>query len=67
VIEAERNSNYGFCLSAWDHLFETYTSEPQGGQRAMRIGLDAYPDTQVSTTLSGVLAIPFRSMQRSKT
>jgi sterol desaturase/sphingolipid hydroxylase (fatty acid hydroxylase superfamily) len=62
VIEAERNSNYGFCLSIWDHLFATYTRAPQGGQSAMRIGLDAYRDAQVSTTLSGILAIPFRSM-----
>jgi sterol desaturase/sphingolipid hydroxylase (fatty acid hydroxylase superfamily) len=67
VIEAERNSNYGFCLSIWDRLFGTYTSAPQGGQGAMRIGLDAYPDARVSTTLSGILAIPFRSMQRSNT
>jgi sterol desaturase/sphingolipid hydroxylase (fatty acid hydroxylase superfamily) len=65
VIEAERNSNYGFCLSAWDRLFRTYTSVPHGGQRAMRIGLDAYPDTQVSTTFAGILSIPFRSIQRS--
>jgi len=62
VIEAERNSNYGFCLSIWDRLFGTYTRAPQGGQGAMRIGLDAYRDAQVSTTLSGILAIPFRSM-----
>jgi sterol desaturase/sphingolipid hydroxylase (fatty acid hydroxylase superfamily) len=67
VIEAERNSNYGFCLSAWDHLLGTYTSAPQGGQRAMRIGLEAYPDPRVSTTLSGILTIPFRSLQRSNT
>lgn len=67
VIEAERNSNYGFCLSAWDHLFATYTSEPHGGHGAMRIGLDAYADSQVSTTLSGVLAIPFRSVESIKT
>jgi sterol desaturase/sphingolipid hydroxylase (fatty acid hydroxylase superfamily) len=61
VIEVERNSNYGFCLSIWDHLFGTYTRAPQHGQGAMRIGLDAYRDALVSTTLSGILAIPFRS------
>lgn len=62
VIETERNSNYGFCLSSWDRLFGTYTSSPQGGQGGMRIGLESYRDAQVSTTLSGILAIPFRSM-----
>jgi sterol desaturase/sphingolipid hydroxylase (fatty acid hydroxylase superfamily) len=62
VIEAERNSNYGFCLSIWDRLFRTYTRVPEGGQRGMRIGLETYRDAQVSTTLSGILAIPFRSM-----
>lgn len=61
TIERERNSNYGFCLAIWDRLFRTYTAAPVLGQRAMHIGLDAFPDARVSTTFSGVLAIPFKA------
>jgi len=60
VIEAERNSNYGFCLSVWDHAFGSYRAAPAGGQTGMRIGLDSHRDARVSTTFSGILAIPFR-------
>lgn len=60
TIRAERDSNYGFCLSVWDRLFGTYTAMPARGHEEMRIGLDAYPDARVSTTLSGMIAMPFR-------
>ena len=59
VVEAERNSNYGFCLAIWDRLFGTYTIEPAGGQAALRIGLPEFPDARVSTTFAGLLWIPF--------
>jgi sterol desaturase/sphingolipid hydroxylase (fatty acid hydroxylase superfamily) len=36
VLEAERNSNYGFCLSIWDRMLGTYTPAPRG---ALEIGL----------------------------
>lgn len=61
VVEAERNSNYGSCLAVWDRLFGTYTAAPAGGQAGMRIGLDTYRDARVSTSFSGILAIPFRA------
>lgn len=60
VIESERNSNYGFCLAIWDHIFGTYTVEPAGGEAHLRIGLPDYPDAQVSTTFLGLISIPFR-------
>jgi len=59
VIAAERNSNYGFCLSVWDRLFGTYVAEPTGGQTGMRIGMPNLSDARVSTTFSGALSIPF--------
>lgn len=65
VVEHERNSNYGFCLSAWDRIFGTYTSEPAGGQAGLRIGLTDYPDARISTTFSGLISIPFRSHRAS--
>ncbi len=61
VIQTERDSNYGFCLAVWDRLFGTYTVAPAGGQTGMRIGLDAHRDARVSTSFSGILAIPFRA------
>lgn len=61
VVAAERNSNYGFCLSVWDRLFGTYVSAPAGGQAAMKIGFPGFSDATVSTTFLGVLGIPFRA------
>lgn len=58
VIEAERNSNYGFCLSAWDRLLGTYTPAPRGD---LDIGLPAWRDPNSTATLVGVLRMPFRS------
>lgn len=60
VVEAERNSNYGFCLAIWDRIFGTYTVEPAGGEAHLRIGLLDYTDAQVSTTFLGLISIPFR-------
>src|SRR3990170_5730917 len=41
VIEAERNSNYGFCLSVWDRWLGTYTHAPRS---ELDIGLPAWRD-----------------------
>ena len=57
VIEGERNSNYGFCLSLWDRLLGTYTAAPRG---ALDIGLEAWRDPKVVASLGGVLGMPFR-------
>lgn len=40
----EHNSNYGFNLSWWDHLFRSYTDQPMEGHTTMRIGLPAFRD-----------------------
>lgn len=61
VVAAERNSNYGFCLSVWDRLFGTYVPDPAGGQAALRIGYPGFSDATVSTTFLGALGIPFRA------
>jgi sterol desaturase/sphingolipid hydroxylase (fatty acid hydroxylase superfamily) len=60
VVTVERNSNFGFCLSAWDRLFGTYTEAPAAGHEGMALGLNEFPDPAVSTTFSGILQIPFR-------
>lgn len=57
VVEAERNSNYGFCLPLWDRLLGTYTPAPRG---ELDIGLSAWRDHRTIATLPGVLGMPFR-------
>ena len=60
VVAAERNSNYGFCLSVWDRLFGTYVPAPSSGPAALQIGFPGLTDPAVSTTFLGALGIPFR-------
>jgi len=60
VIEAERNSNYGFCLSVWDRWLGTYTPAPRG---ELDIGLPAWRDPGSIATLTGVLRMPFASQR----
>lgn len=56
VVEVERNSNYGFCLSVWDRLLGTYTPAPRG---ELDIGLTAWRDPAYVATLRGTLQLPF--------
>ncbi len=56
VIESERNSNYGFCLSLWDRLLGSYTPAPRG---ELDIGLAAWRDPAAVATFTGVLGMPF--------
>ena len=58
VIETERNSNYGFCLSLWDRFFGTYTAAPHGD---LDLGLTDWRDRDTIATLVGVLRMPFLS------
>jgi sterol desaturase/sphingolipid hydroxylase (fatty acid hydroxylase superfamily) len=57
VIQAERDSNYGFCLSVWDRLLGTYTTAPRG---ELDIGLAAWREPALVATLGGALRLPFR-------
>lgn len=56
VLEAERNSNYGFCLSWWDRLLGTYTPAPRG---ELEIGLAQWREPRAIATLHGTLRMPF--------
>ena len=58
VIEAERNSNYGFGLSLWDRMLGTYTAAPRG---ELQLGLAEWRDRSTIATLRGVLGMPFLS------
>ncbi len=60
----ETDSNYGFNLSIWDHLFGTYTHDPKNGHMRMQIGLTPYQSDKPSR-LIWCLALPFRQIKRA--
>lgn len=54
----EHDSNYGFALSIWDHLFGTYIAQPARGHDSMTIGLQWQDDRP--SKLGWSLWLPFR-------
>ena len=56
----ETDSNFGFNLTWWDHLFRTYRAEPQGGHDRMKIGLPEFPGTDVQR-LDVMLSLPLKN------
>ncbi|NQV37250.1 MAG: sterol desaturase family protein [Candidatus Marinimicrobia bacterium] len=42
VIPKETNTNFGFNLPWWDHLFGTYCHQPEKGHEGMTIGLNQF-------------------------
>ncbi|MDH4232751.1 MAG: sterol desaturase family protein [Nitrospirota bacterium] len=63
VIMQETNSNYGFNLSWWDRLFNTYKSQPERGHSDMTVGLANYRDSKY-LTLPWMLITPFLARER---
>lgn len=55
---AEHDSNFGFALSLWDHLFGTYRALPEGGMKDMAVGLEW--QGQDPGKLGWALWLPFR-------
>ncbi len=58
----EYNSNFGFNLPWWDHLFGSYRDQPAAGHAGMRIGLRAYSG-KICANLIWMLVLPFRPLQ----
>lgn len=56
VDEPETNSNYGFNLSIWDHLFRTYRAR---AQTPLILGLSKHQDETPAQLISSLL-LPFR-------
>ncbi len=56
----ETNSNFGFNLPWWDHLFGTYRAQPRAGHLGMTIGIDGYRDPTQVQRLPGILMLPFQ-------
>jgi len=59
VHPAETDSNYGFNLSLWDHVFKTYREKPKDGHIGMKIGLSEYQSNSPSS-LVWLLILPFK-------
>ncbi len=55
----ETNSNFGFNLPWWDHLFGTYRDQPDAGHERMTIGLKELRDPLRTERLGGILMLPF--------
>ncbi|MEM7216287.1 MAG: sterol desaturase family protein [Pseudomonadota bacterium] len=58
IIHNETDSNYGFNLAVWDHLFRTYIDQPEKGHEDMTIGLAEWQDER-PTRLFWSLKVPF--------
>ncbi len=58
VRRDEHDSNFGFALSLWDHIFRTYVKDPEAGQTKMTVGLEWQDDRPAR--LGWALMLPFR-------
>ena len=63
VIKVETNSNYGFNIPWWDHIFRTYRQQPVAGHTKMKIGLNEFQGDKV-VFLHWLLLQPFASMKK---
>lgn len=61
-IREERDSNYGFSISLWDRIFNSYTAEPKNSQEKMSLGLNAYRKAQQVGFLPSLL-LPFKGLK----
>jgi sterol desaturase/sphingolipid hydroxylase (fatty acid hydroxylase superfamily) len=62
-LPAETDSNYGFSLSCWDRLCQTYLAEAQQAQTTMAIGLKPFRQ-QAELGFMQLLLLPFKSLRR---
>ncbi|CAH8191713.1 sterol desaturase family protein [Vibrio aestuarianus] len=59
VIARETHSNFGFFLSWWDRLFDTYRAQPELGHDEVKIGIPLFRQTR-EQWLDKMLTQPFR-------
>lgn len=59
VYASEYNQNFGFNLSVWDYLFNSYTDQPRDGHLDMQIGLPYFRSDREAGLLP-MLSQPFR-------
>jgi sterol desaturase/sphingolipid hydroxylase (fatty acid hydroxylase superfamily) len=56
----ETNSNYGFSLSIWDHLFNTHHISPSHAS-VIKIGIREFQAKSDVSSIPGMLTLPFKS------
>ncbi len=59
ILRSETDSNYGFNLSIWDRLFNTYCAQPAAGHQEMIIGLPEY-QSELPANIIWSLQLPFK-------
>lgn len=59
AVPVETNSNFGFCLSVWDRLFESYRAGSLRNPAEMPIGLEQFRESREQGLLP-LLSQPFR-------
>jgi sterol desaturase/sphingolipid hydroxylase (fatty acid hydroxylase superfamily) len=59
IDRQETDSNFGFNLPWWDHLFQTYRDQPARGHDHMTIGIDRFREPR-DLWLDRMLWQPFR-------
>ncbi len=58
-VVKETNSNFGFSVSWWDHLFGSYRGESSLGDAAINLGLKEYPEPSQNAAFWSLLKMPF--------
>lgn len=59
----EHHRNFGFNLSIWDRMFNSYCAQPKEGHESMRIGLD-YFRAPIESRLDQMMTQPFRHINK---
>lgn len=60
IYSKELNSNYGFNISLWDRIFNSYTKNPKDTYSKMTIGLKNLQDKNTTVPIISLLKLPFR-------
>lgn len=58
-FKEEADSNFGFALSIWDHMFRTHIADPSKGQEGMIFGIGAFKGAR-EMWLDKMITQPFR-------
>jgi sterol desaturase/sphingolipid hydroxylase (fatty acid hydroxylase superfamily) len=60
IIPKETHSNFGFFLSIWDRIFNTYLCQPSLGHQHVSIGLPIFR-SKIEQRIDKMLSQPFRN------
>ncbi len=58
-IVNETNSNYGFNIPLWDHIFKSYIDQPELGHSNMQIGVKGFDDVSETQSVGKLITHPF--------